>query len=46
MTIFLNNVYENLDQRNKVIGIFLELIKAFDTENPTEVLRKLEKGNI
>jgi len=37
----VDKLYENLDKHNKVIGIYLDLQKAFDTVNHDILLHKL-----
>lgn len=40
---FLNNLYENLDQNKKCVGLFMDLSKAFDLVNHTLLIEKLKK---
>ena len=40
---FLNNLYENLDQNKKCIGLFMDLSKAFDLVNHRILIEKLTK---
>ena len=42
----LNQIYYQLDNNNKVLGIFLDLQKAFDTEDHQILLAKLHNYGI
>jgi len=42
----VDKLYENLDKHNKVIGIYLDLQKAFDTVNHDILLHKLHNYEI
>ena len=42
----VDKLYENLDKHNKVIGIYLDLQKAFDTVNHDILLHKLHNYGI
>ena len=37
----LDNIYQNLDNHNKILGIYLDLQKVFDTVNHDILLYKL-----
>ena len=39
----IDNIYERLDNGEKVIGLYFDLQKAFDTVNHEILLYKLEK---
>lgn len=40
---FLDKLYENLDRKNKCVGLFMDLSKAFDLVNHTLLIEKLKK---
>jgi len=42
----VDKLYENLDKHNKVIGIYLDFQKAFDTANHAILLHKLHNYGI
>ena len=42
----LDNIYQNLDNHNKILGIYLDLQKAFDTVNHDILLYKLHNYGV
>jgi len=44
--LVLDNIYQNLDNHNKILGIYLDLQKAFDTVNHDILVYKLHNYGV